>query len=849
MKTFGKSRKIVSAVLTSLICWTSAHAVCYVDATASGAKDGSSWSDAFPSLQSALHDRTCKEIWVRRGVYKPTATSDETVSFAVALGVQLYGGFAGGETSRGSRDPLANPTILSGDIDSNDANAATTNIDVAFADIQGDNSYHVVTISGASTGMIDGPTVIDGFTITGGFAKYSGFHSNGGGLNCDGHGNGSGTDAANCSPFLRNLVFSGNAAIGDGGAVYDNGLNWGSSSPQFEDVSFIGNSARNNGGALCNVADGGGGGSSPLLTRVNFLANTAALGGAMYDRGEDGTGSIYSFSNPLLTDVTFDGNSADTGGAVYNYALNGGVASPIFHSATFHNNKANSTSPSPYGGGLFVLSEGANSFARVQILNSTFASNQATFGGAIFNGTLSDGDVDIYVLSSTISGNSADVGGALYDGGDDEHDHVSLSNVILWGDTASSDASTAEVKNHKMTLSIASTVIAGGCPVDADSGCINLVAGSPNLGSLQANGGFTQTMLPGAGSSAIDAGDDTLCPSPDQRGMPRPQGKRCDIGSVETAAVMPPTAQSFTVTTPRDTPVAAQLKGSDSNPGGPFAFTFTVAGTPADGSVSLSGDVATYTPSAGFVGVDSFTYTATDVNGTSAQAVVTVQVTASPPVAQPLSLSVPYNTPGNVTLIAADGNPGGPFIYVFELEQLPQHGSVTLSGDTATYTPTSGYTGPDSFSYSVTDANGTSSPATVAIEVLAGTMPPTAQAKVVTVAHNTTATIAFAASDGNPGGPYTFAYAIASAPAHGTLSLVEGSQVKYTPAHDYVGPDSFTYTATDDNGTSMPATVSITVLSGGGGPTHSDTASVPALSFLNLLGLAGLLASIAVRKM
>ena len=80
----------------------------------------------------------------------------------------------------------------------------------AFADIQGDNSYHVVTISGASTGMIDGPTVIDGFTITGGFAKYSGFHSNGGGLNCDGHGNGSGTDAANCSPILRNLVFSGN---------------------------------------------------------------------------------------------------------------------------------------------------------------------------------------------------------------------------------------------------------------------------------------------------------------------------------------------------------------------------------------------------------------------------------------------------------------------------------------------------------------------------------------------------------------------------------------------------------------------------------------------------------------
>ncbi|MBV8819446.1 MAG: hypothetical protein JO022_13895, partial [Acidobacteriaceae bacterium] len=432
MKKFRTLLRTTAGFLAAIACSTVAHAVCYVDAAATGAKDGSSWNDAYPSLQAALHDRTAKEIWVRRGVYKPTTTSDQTISFAVSLGTQVYGGFAGSETSRDARDPVANPTILSGDIDNNDANATSTNIDTALADIQGDNSYHVVIISGASTGMIDGPTIIDGFTITGGYAKYSGFHANGGGLNCDGHGNGTGTDAVNCSQFLRHLVFSGNAAIGDGGAVYDNGLNWGSSSPQFEDVSFIGNSARNNGGALCNVADNAGS-ASPLLTRVSFVANSAALGGAVYDRGEGAVGTAYSFSNPVFTDVTFEGNSANTGGGMYSYALNGGHAGPTFHSVTFDNNKVSSSSPSPYGGGLFALAEGANSLAQPQALNSTFSGNQATFGGALVNGSLSDGEVEAYLLSSTFSGNSAEVGGALYNGGQDHRERVSVTNVIFWG--------------------------------------------------------------------------------------------------------------------------------------------------------------------------------------------------------------------------------------------------------------------------------------------------------------------------------------------------------------------------------------------------------------------------------
>jgi hypothetical protein len=55
----------------------------------------------------------------------------------------------------------------------------------------------------------------------------------------------------------------------------------------------------------------------------------------------------------------------------------------------------------------------------------------------------------------------------------------------------------------------------------------------PQLGPLQDNGGFTMTMALGAGSPAINAGNDPSCPSTDQRGVARPQGSHCDIGAFE----------------------------------------------------------------------------------------------------------------------------------------------------------------------------------------------------------------------------------------------------------------------------------------------------------------------------
>lgn len=69
----------------------------YVDQSASGGDDGSSWDDAFLDLQDALSGAADgDEIWIAEGTYLPTDGTDRTASFVPPNGVTLYGGFPSG---------------------------------------------------------------------------------------------------------------------------------------------------------------------------------------------------------------------------------------------------------------------------------------------------------------------------------------------------------------------------------------------------------------------------------------------------------------------------------------------------------------------------------------------------------------------------------------------------------------------------------------------------------------------------------------------------------------------------------------------------------------------------------
>jgi hypothetical protein len=100
--------------------WTAGGAeaaVIRVKADATGANNGSSWTNAYTNPQAALAVAEWgDEIWVAAGTYKPTSGTNRAQPFWMTAGVAIYGGFAGGETAREQRDWAAHETILSGDI-------------------------------------------------------------------------------------------------------------------------------------------------------------------------------------------------------------------------------------------------------------------------------------------------------------------------------------------------------------------------------------------------------------------------------------------------------------------------------------------------------------------------------------------------------------------------------------------------------------------------------------------------------------------------------------------------------------------------------------------------------------
>jgi len=284
--------------------------------------------------------------------------------------------------------------------------------------------------------------------------------------------------------------------------------------------------------------------------------------------------------------------------------------------------------------------------------------------------------------------------------------------------------------------------------------------------------------------------------------------------TVTVGAPAAPTASAKSATTPYDTAAVIDLSGSIT---GVDIKAVTIGTAPTHGTVSVSGETVTYTPSSTFYGgTDTFTYTATNPGGTSAPATVTVTVGApTAPTAAAKSVTTAYDTAAAIDL---SGSITGVDITAVTIGTVPVHGTVSVSGKTVTYTPSSSfYGGTDTFTYTATNAGGTSAPATVTVTVGAPAAP-TASAKSATTAYDTAAVIDLS---GSITGVDITAVTIGTAPTHGTVS-VSGKTVTYTPSSTfYGGTDTFTYTATNLGGTSAPATVTVTV----GSPTAPTAAA------------------------
>ncbi|TAK59662.1 cadherin-like domain-containing protein [Methylobacter sp.] len=248
---------------------------------------------------------------------------------------------------------------------------------------------------------------------------------------------------------------------------------------------------------------------------------------------------------------------------------------------------------------------------------------------------------------------------------------------------------------------------------DPDGSSLTAVLGAPvNSGTLVLNpngsfiytpntnftgqDGFTYTALDGSGKSSALA----------------------TVTLNVSAANNAPVAVDDSATTAEDTAVNIAVLAGDTDSDGD-ALTVASLTQPVNGTAAINGNTVNYTPNANYNGTDSFTYTVSDGKGGSDTATVTVTVTAvnDAPVAVNDTATTNAGTPVIISVRGNDSDVDGDILSITSVTA-PANGSVVINnGQTVTYTPNAGFSGTNTFSYTIIDGNNLTATATVTVTV------------------------------------------------------------------------------------------------------------------------------------
>lgn len=386
---------------------------------------------------------------------------------------------------------------------------------------------------------------------------------------------------------INDSILRDNQAMRFGGAIYNEGTLRVASSQLLENIAHIGDCGPTYheppgyGGAIASVS------GTVILDSVTLSGNAASPEYPTVNcpPGGGGGGFYADGSDVTISDSTFDGNTAALGAGI---AI--GTSSSTSANVTIQDTKV-MNGIGDYGGGLGIIDYFSSKPIEVLIRNSTFDHNQASKSGG---GIYAVGPfATMTVANSTVAYNEAQKGsGIMVDFSDYASSPPGGALATIINTTIRSNVSTADyligaqvhARNGEFLLYNTIVSLASGGPNcytesggSIDNGKNNLEDGAscgwdsnngsqssanPNLGPLQYNGGNTQTMLPLAGSDAIDRGDDTVCNSAsirnrDQRGYVRPAGSHCDVGAAESGAGLPtptPTVTKTSTPLPTNTP-------------------------------------------------------------------------------------------------------------------------------------------------------------------------------------------------------------------------------------------------------------------------------------------------------
>ncbi len=314
------------------------------------------------------------------------------------------------------------------------------------------------------------------------------------------------------STFDHNSVGDGNGGAIDMGTI--------AAHFDFTDSTFTYNTSKADGGAF--NSEGG----DIELTRCVVRCNTATngMGGGFADEGT-------SSSTITVTDSTIDGNTA--GGNGGGFTATGSTLTMT--GSTVSNNRSGSE-----GGGMYVLT-----LDDTEITNCTISGNGAAVDGGGVAVPFGAQHV-VRFINDTIAFNASATGGGIFNDAPGSTDIVHLGNTIVAKNVATNGPDVFGAawndEGHNLFFSLLGSSNLGSAPGD-------IVGQDPRLGPLANNGGLTKTHALLKGSPAINAGDDSIAPPTDQRGVKRPQGPHVDIGALRKEIIRTPTIYPYQANT------------------------------------------------------------------------------------------------------------------------------------------------------------------------------------------------------------------------------------------------------------------------------------------------------------
>ncbi|GAA0874628.1 hypothetical protein GCM10009118_10360 [Wandonia haliotis] len=143
-------KKVYLSLVGSLLTFVSFEQTVFVDIDATGNNDGTSWTNAYTTLQQAEDNAPSgAEIWVAEGNYIGDPLNRAQRILRINESHNWYGGFNGTETTKDQRNPLLHETSINGD--------ALGNGHATAADVT-DNTYNLVLITTEAEVLFDGFT-------------------------------------------------------------------------------------------------------------------------------------------------------------------------------------------------------------------------------------------------------------------------------------------------------------------------------------------------------------------------------------------------------------------------------------------------------------------------------------------------------------------------------------------------------------------------------------------------------------------------------------------------------------------------------------------------------------------